>query len=295
MIAIVPPDDLAARLAIEDGEDPAQLHVTLAYLGQTGDYRDVHLDNLRETVAAWAEANEPLKATVQGAGTFVKATEAGQHVLWASVDAPGLERMHVTLVDYLLERGYHPSMDHVFIPHMTLSYAKHHVRFLPKIERETWDVTEVWVCIAGRWESVTLGSEEVHHERTAGRGKPRRDQSSPGGGDPASSGQQGEAPDAGGDGRGTPRPVTYHARVPKDLAKLHPQVQKRIRDTIDRLAVDDPSLQTHPLSNSLKGWLSTKVSHDHRVVHQPDGEGGIYVGYVGLHGYGDVESRFGRG
>jgi 2'-5' RNA ligase len=160
MIALVPPEDLAQRLAVEDGEDPAQIHLTLAYLGQTGEYSAQQLADLKETVAAWAEAHEPLSATVQGSGTFVKAQEDGQHVLWASVDAPGLERLHVSLVDYLLERGYHPSMNHVFVPHMTLAYEKHHVRFLPKVERETWTASEVWVCIAGRWESVALGAED---------------------------------------------------------------------------------------------------------------------------------------
>ena len=288
MIAVVPPEDLAARLAVEDGEDPSQLHITLAYLGRTPEYTSDQLDHLPEMVAAWAEANEPLKATVQGAGTFVKAEEDGQHVLWASVDAPGLERLHVSLVDFLASRGYSPRGDHVFIPHMTLAYGKHHFRFMPKIERESWRVNEVWICVAGRWESVTLGAggtdEHRHAATRTDAGRRRR------GGDPAPDSQPGD-PGPVGDGQGAPRALSLHPRVEKDIRALHPQDQRMIRDTMDRLAAGDPTLDTHALNLKLKGWYSTKASRGHRIVHQPDGNGGIYVGYVGLHDYDKAINR----
>lgn len=288
MIAVVPPEDLAARLAIEDGEDPSQLHITLAYLGRTPEYTRDQLDHLPEMVAAWAEANEPLKATVQGAGTFVKAEEDGQHVLWASVDAPGLERLHVSLVDFLASRGYSPRGDHVFIPHMTLAYGKHHFRFMPKIERESWRVNEVWICVAGRWESVTLGAggtdEHRHAATRTDAGRRRR------GGDPAPDSQPGD-PGPVGDGQGAPRALSLHPRVEKDIRALHPQDQRMIRDAMDRLAAGDPTLDTHPLTLKLKGWYATKASRGHRIVHQPDGNGGIYVGYVGLHDYDKAINR----
>lgn len=288
MIAVVPPEDLAARLAVEDGEDPSQLHITLAYLGRTPEYSRDQLDHLPEMVAAWAEANEPLTATVQGAGTFVKAEEDGQHVLWASVDAPGLERLHVSLVDFLASRGYSPRGDHVFIPHMTLAYGRHHFRFMPKIERESWRVNEVWICVAGRWESVTLGAggtdEHRHAAARTDAGRRRR------GGDPAPDSQPG-GPDPVGDAQGAARPLSLHPRVEKDLRALHPQDQRAIRDTLDRLAAGDPSLDTHALNLKLKGWYATKASRGHRIIHQSDGQGGIYVGYVGLHDYDKAINR----
>lgn len=287
MIAIVPPEDMAATLAVEEGDSPEQIHLTLAYLGKTDTYDQQHLDDLLENVAAWAEGHEPLTAEVQGAGTFVKAQEDGQHVLWASVDAPGLERLHVSLVDFLEARGYSPSRSHVFIPHMTLAYGKHHFRFMPKIERESWRVNEVWVCIAGRWESVTLGSGGTDEHRHAAA---RIDAGRRRGGDPAPSGEPG-GPGAVGDGQGSPRPVTFHPKAEKDLARMHKNDQRMIRDTVDRLAAGDPSLQTHALNGRLQGWYATKASRGHRIVHQPDGQGGIHVGYVGLHDYGDAINR----
>ena len=94
-----------------------------------------------------------------------------------------------------------------------------------------------------------------------------------------------------GDGPGAPRPLSLHPRVEKDLRGLHPQDQRTIRDALDRLAAGDPTLDTHPLTLKLKGWYSTKASRGHRIIHQPDGQGGIYVGYVGLHDYDKAIDR----
>jgi 2'-5' RNA ligase len=154
MIAVKPPDEIIQSLVVEGGETPENLHITVAYLGNTMDHSQDQLDDLVETVTSWAETYEPFEARTQGAGTFVN---DGSHVLWAAVDAPALTRMHVELVDYLGEHGYAPHQDHSFTPHITLKYDKYHVRFLPKIEPADWLVRELWVAIGGRWESVSLG------------------------------------------------------------------------------------------------------------------------------------------
>jgi 2'-5' RNA ligase len=156
MVAIVPPKSIVKSLEQDEGEAPEQMHLTMAFLGDTSDYKPEQVENLSEVIEAWAEGTAKFEATTQGAGTFVKAEEDGQHVLWASVDAPGLHRLSASLVDYLKEQGYEPKEDHVFVPHITLAYGKHHFRFIPKVERETWMVKEVWCCIGGIWESHPL-------------------------------------------------------------------------------------------------------------------------------------------
>lgn len=156
MIALVPPATIVEDLVLEEGEGAEQLHITLAYLGKTDEYSDVLLDGLHEVMEAWADGQPKFTATVQGVGTFLPADEDGQHVLWASVDAPGLHRVHAHLVDYLKEHGYEPREDHSFTPHLTLAYGKHHFRFVPKIKRRDFKVHEVWVCVGGRWESLPL-------------------------------------------------------------------------------------------------------------------------------------------
>jgi 2'-5' RNA ligase len=156
MVAIAPPASVVKNIAVEEGEAPKQIHLTLAYLGDTADYADDVVANLPEVIEAWAEGTQKFQATTQGAGTFVKSEEDGQHVLWAAVDAPGLHRIHTDLVDYLREHDFKPREDHSFTPHMTLAYGKHHFRFIPKIERQTWTVDEVWCCIGGIWQSFPL-------------------------------------------------------------------------------------------------------------------------------------------
>jgi len=154
MVAIVPPRSVVQDLVVEGGETPQNIHLTLAYLGKTTEYRQQHLEDLVEVVRAWAELQHPLTCRTQGAGTFVN---DGSHVLLALVDVPGLHRVHASLVDFLRVHGYRPREEHSFVPHVTLSYEKHHVRFLPKIVPTDWIATEVWVVVGGRWESVPLG------------------------------------------------------------------------------------------------------------------------------------------
>lgn len=127
--------------------------------------------------------------------------------------------------------------------------------------------------------------------RVAGRGKPRRN----GGGDrPAAPGaggggapqgqQRGQAADPGGAAPAA-RSVEFHPQVAKDLRALDKPVQKQILGVVDSLAAGDTNLQTHALTQKLSGWYSTKASRGHRIVHRPTDDGGIHVGYIGLHDY----------
>lgn len=141
--------------------------------------------------------------------------------------------------------------------------------------------------------------EADHPGRTAGRGKPRRD----GGNRPAApGGDQGGAPaDAGrpqagpgGAGVEGPRPVTFHPKAAKELAKLDGTIRKRAKGVVDALSQrGGEGVQTHALANSLAGYYSSKINHDHRIVHQPTDEGGIHIIYVGLHDYDQAARRVG--
>lgn len=129
----------------------------------------------------------------------------------------------------------------------------------------------------------------AHPGRTAGRGKSRRDrnrQAPPGGGEggPAAGQQRGQAGEGGARLEG-PRPVEFHPAAHKDLKALDKPVQKQIKGVIEGLARGDQGLQTHALTQKLSGWYSTKASRGHRVVHRPTDDGGIHVGYIGLHDY----------
>jgi hypothetical protein len=60
-------------------------------------------------------------------------------------------------VETLERHEYEVANDHGWTPHITLDYQDHHVRFLPKVEPVSWDVTEVHVCIGDNWTAVPLG------------------------------------------------------------------------------------------------------------------------------------------
>lgn len=89
-----------------------------------------------------------------------------------------------------------------------------------------------------------------------------------------------------------PKPVTWHSKAAKDLKALHANDQKQILARIEDLRVDDPIAlsQTHPLYTRLRGWSVTKASRGHRIVHKPTEDGGIHIGWVGLHDY-EVANR----
>lgn len=135
------------------------------------------------------------------------------------------------------------------------------------------------------------------HERTAGRGKPRRDGGdrgvASGGGDgdpgkaqPAVPGDQPSGDEA------ASRAVTYHPAVEKDLRALDKPVQRHIMGTIEDLAAGRLNLaQTHTLGSPLSGWSATKASRGHRIVHRNGEDNTLHIGYIGLHDYSKAQRR----
>jgi 2'-5' RNA ligase len=152
MIAIVPPKDICEKLAQEDGEPVEAMHITLAYM--PGQDRRKAARVLPELVEGWARTQKAMTARIGGVGTFVN---PGQHVLWAAVDIPHGGPFRQSLVETLERHEYEVANDHGWTPHITLDYRDHHVRFLPKVEPVSWDVTEVMVCIGDNWTAVPLG------------------------------------------------------------------------------------------------------------------------------------------
>lgn len=155
MIAIEPPEKVGRKILVEGGEPLEALHVTLCYLGSKKEHSKAQVDGLDSLVRAWARTQKPFKATVAGAGTF---TNPGSHVLWAAVDIPGGGGIRHSLSELLEEHGYKVRNDHGWTPHITLKYHESHVRFLPKVEPATWDVSEIMLCIGGEWTPIELGA-----------------------------------------------------------------------------------------------------------------------------------------
>jgi 2'-5' RNA ligase/phage-related protein len=134
-----------------------------------------------------------------------------------------------------------------------------------------------------------------HDGRTAGRGRPRRQPGAAGGAAGAGQDAAGAAPavgaDQGGAGPVGQRQVSFHPSAKKELVKLDGDSRRRVAATINALQRGDEGLQTHALSQPLKGWNSTKATRGHRIIHRDLDDGTLHIGYVGLHDYDKAISR----
>lgn len=118
MVALYPSPDVARALAQKGGEDPDQIHLTLAYLGPAAGITDAA--GLRNAVGRWASKTPVMSGEVSGTGTF---TAGSQPVAYASADVPPLPEARQQLVEALQRAGFPPSEAHGFTPHLTLAYS----------------------------------------------------------------------------------------------------------------------------------------------------------------------------
>jgi 2'-5' RNA ligase len=115
MIALYPPLDVAQDLAVDGGLPPEEMHVTVAYLGDTA---DIDVDVLREVVAQLAE-RQPFTVQLAGHARF---TGGDKDVIVALADSPDLEDLRRDTLDALYERGIEIPRDHGYTSHCTLTY-----------------------------------------------------------------------------------------------------------------------------------------------------------------------------
>jgi 2'-5' RNA ligase len=118
MLALYPPPELAARLAVPDGLDPDDMHVTVAY---AGDAADVDPDALKAAAAALS-ARQPIRGVIAGHARF---TGGDQDVIVALADSPGLESLRADALRVLASSDIAVPSEHGYTPHCTLRYLGH--------------------------------------------------------------------------------------------------------------------------------------------------------------------------
>jgi 2'-5' RNA ligase len=116
MLAIYPPADIVAALAIPGGLAPADLHVTVAY---TGSVADVGIKDLVAAAIDAAQQVGPFTAQVSGSGRF---TGGEQDVAVALIDAPELEDLRAAARSALEAHGIELPGGHGYTAHATISY-----------------------------------------------------------------------------------------------------------------------------------------------------------------------------
>lgn len=117
MIAVVPRADEAAALGDIYPEDPAELHVTLAYMGEVPG----SLSPLVEALRPVATQHAPLEGEVGGVGSFDDNGKGYPAILLPSV--PGLVELRVAITQALHEAGLDYSRNYGYLPHMTVDYS----------------------------------------------------------------------------------------------------------------------------------------------------------------------------
>jgi HK97 family phage portal protein len=162
---------VAEVLAIEEGEAPEGLHMSLVYLGpQAREKRTLAAEVIRQ----WAHGAPSLRATVSGVGRF-SAPDGEPEPFYASVDAPGLPDWRQDLVDQLKNAGLVLEEAHGFTPHITLAYvapdAPDPVEAVPDVEF----VFDKLTIAFGDVRSDFLLSEDVKHRSKAPAKRPQVD------------------------------------------------------------------------------------------------------------------------
>jgi 2'-5' RNA ligase len=115
MIALYPPPEVAGALAVPDGLDPDDMHITIAY---TGDAADVDPEALNAAAKALA-SRPPFTAMISGHARF---TGGEQDCIVALADSPTLEKLRGDARAALGEQGIAIPSEHGFVPHLTIRY-----------------------------------------------------------------------------------------------------------------------------------------------------------------------------
>jgi phage-related protein (TIGR01555 family) len=123
-IMLVVPVDVAAQVAVPDGELAGDLHVTLAYLGTVDAFDDEQRAVLRAVTRAWAARTPALAATLGAQGRFLPPDGPTDPVYLAPQDCPDLYVAREDLVCALASVGVtEPEAFREYTPHVTVAYV----------------------------------------------------------------------------------------------------------------------------------------------------------------------------
>jgi 2'-5' RNA ligase len=166
MIALVPPDKVRQNLAVEDGETPENMHVTVGYLGKKD---SVDPDALHRAVSSFAKEAPPLRGKVSGFGNFEvdpDRNDGYSHAHVGLVDIPGISGFRSKLEEHLGREGLKINDEHGIQPHLTVAYGHEPAEYdqMPDTT-DHFDLPHVTVGHGGEWTHYPLeGSPPVPKE-----------------------------------------------------------------------------------------------------------------------------------
>jgi len=163
MVAIWPPKQVAADLAVARGEPASKLHITLAFIGKRSELGiGTTYPALEKVVREVGARHGPLTIGLGATGKFpITENSDGKHPFYASVVSPGLLAVRRDLVASLKAAGVSYSTDHGFKPHMTLAYLEPG-QVEPKVSPDSSFVADRFgAAIGGRRVMVPFGSSAL--------------------------------------------------------------------------------------------------------------------------------------
>jgi len=125
MVALQVPPDVAKMLAVKGGQEPSDLHLTLAYLGKASEFTPKQMNTLHEIVADIARATPPVDVTLTGTGVFPE-TDDGPCLHITVDESAALKALHETVDEAVSAYGMPPTGKGAdnWTPHITLAYGE---------------------------------------------------------------------------------------------------------------------------------------------------------------------------
>lgn len=187
MVALLPTEEDAQRLAIEGGEAASELHLTLMYLGKATDFKDEVRQHITDSVANWVRSLPPVDAVLFGAAHWNAGSDEPSWV-WSAgdlreddgPDRPSLTTYHAmacaAVEDATLGEPGAPELPEPHTPwvaHVCAAYSDD-PELLPELESRLGPVTfdRIRVTFGGASTDIPLTAALTASARTGFRRKP---------------------------------------------------------------------------------------------------------------------------
>lgn len=116
MLALMVPPGIGQAIAVPGGEPVEDLHLTLAYLGDSTEMPRENMRLVQDALDEFYRTAKPISGEISGVGLF------SNGAFYASFDSPDLAAFRSTLLSCLDKCGITPVSNHGFTPHITLAY-----------------------------------------------------------------------------------------------------------------------------------------------------------------------------
>lgn len=163
----------AAKALVQPGGEPAEdLHITLAFLGDSSEMDQAQRQRLVQAVASYAATAKPLRGNISGIGRFnPSASSEGKVPVIALLNVPGIQAWRAGLVEALGQAGTPADATFEYTPHITLDYVDeddplHQI----KIPNVALRLDRVTVAIGDQHHTFAIGKPQTLTFKLAGGG-----------------------------------------------------------------------------------------------------------------------------